>query len=50
MPFKDKEKNNTYFRNYYKSHPELREYHRKKEFEYYWRNKLKEEKECQHSK
>jgi hypothetical protein len=39
MPFKDKGTRNAYFRAYYKRHPELKEYHRKKEREYYWRKK-----------
>jgi hypothetical protein len=39
MPIMDKEKRNKYFRDYYKNHPELKEYHRKKSMEYYWKEK-----------
>jgi hypothetical protein len=45
MPIKSREGRNAWFRKYYHAHPELREYHRKKQFEYYWRNKLKGEKD-----
>jgi hypothetical protein len=45
MPIKDKDKKNAYFRKYYKNHPELKEYHRKKAMEYYKRNKEKKKHE-----
>lgn len=39
MVIKDIEKRKQYHRDYYKNHPELKEYHRKKELEYYWKRK-----------
>jgi hypothetical protein len=39
MPFKSKERRNEYFRDYYARHPELKDYHRIKEQEYYKKKK-----------